>query len=88
MKPFVISFAIVFFYLNINAQSIAKILSKDHPVKSTQWGMKSTSFVDGYWEMVRPQLLKKFTKKLVDSIETYSMSMYYPAASVLPHLTL
>lgn len=69
---------ILFCSYAVIAQSPAKKLVKDHPVKSVQWGSVSVMFIDGYWDMARPQLLKQFTKKLADSLETYAMSMYQP----------
>jgi hypothetical protein len=79
MKQNFVLFVILLISLASGAQSLTKTLDKNHPVKTIEWGSRSTTFVDGFWEMVEPQLKKQFSKKLVDSIITYSMSMYYPS---------
>lgn len=75
----IFSLTAAFLAFQLHAQTLSKTLSKDRPVKGLNWGSMSINFVDGYWEMVRPQLEKKFTKKIVDSIETHAMSMYQPS---------
>ena len=75
----VIIILLVFTSLQLYAQTPANKFSREHPVKSVNWGGMSTTFVDGFWEMVMPQLRKVFTKKLADSIDRYSMFMYQPA---------
>lgn len=69
---------LLLFTVIARSQTLAKTLSKEHPVKSVNWGSKSSHFVYGYWEMAMPQIRKKFTKKLADSIEKYSISFYFP----------
>jgi hypothetical protein len=65
---------------NIEAQHLSGKLLKNHPVKSVQWGSVSVMFIDGFWDMASPQLRKKFTRKIADSLEAYSMSMYQPGS--------
>ena len=78
MKQFII-ILLLFAYSQLHAQTLANKFSREHPVKSVNWGGMSTTFVDGFWEMVMPQLRKVFTKKIADSIERYSLFMSQPA---------
>jgi hypothetical protein len=62
-----------------SAQTVATSFSKKDKVEVTNWDARSVSFISGYWEMARPQLIKKFSSELVDSIVAYSSSTSYPA---------
>lgn len=77
MKRNILLLALFIFSVTGYAQPLAKTFTKQ-PVKSIDWGTKSTSFVDGFWEMAAKELEKKFTKKMVDSMVKYGeSSMYY-----------
>ncbi|MGC4104003.1 hypothetical protein [Ferruginibacter sp.] len=65
--------------INVSAQKIATTFSKEKPVQSVEWGTRMVTAITGYWEMAIPQLKKKFTKKLVDSIEMYTAEYLCPA---------
>ena len=78
MRKIISCIVIFLFVITANAQPVAKNFSTKTPVKILQWGSRSVYQLDGYWEMARPQLLKKLSKKLVDSIENYNSEFYYP----------
>jgi hypothetical protein len=77
MKTYVVLFILIFCSFISSAQSLADVLTKK-PVKSVEWFAKSTVFAEGFWDMVAPQLEKQFTKKLADSIVTYSSPKHFP----------
>jgi hypothetical protein len=78
MKKIIFGIAILF-TVTVQAQPVAKTFSTKTPVKVLSWGSRSVRQLDGYWEMAKPQLLKKFSKKLADSIENYNSEFSYPA---------
>ena len=78
MKKILSVILILTFGFTANAQSVAKNFSTATPVKINAWGSRSVSFITGFWEMAIPQLKKKLSKQLVDSIYNYSSQMYQP----------
>lgn len=79
MKISLLLLAFMFTGTAIFTQPLAKKFTMQ-AVKSVDWGTKSKSFVDGFWEMAEKELQKKFTKKMVDSIVKYANSMYYASS--------
>lgn len=77
MKRNILLLVLSFITATAYTQPLAKAFTKQ-PVRSVDWGTKSKSFADGFWEMAATELQKKFTKKLVDSMVKYGEStMYY-----------
>jgi putative Ca2+/H+ antiporter (TMEM165/GDT1 family) len=80
MKKIIFCLAISLLTATAYAQPVAKTFSTKTPVKILEWGSRSVYLLDGYWEMATPQLQKKLSKKLVDSIKNYNSEFEYPAS--------
>jgi hypothetical protein len=80
MKKIIFCIAIFLFAITVQAQVVAKTFSTKTPVKILSWGSRSVYLLDGYWEMATPQLEKKLSKKLVDSIKNYNSEFDYPVS--------
>jgi hypothetical protein len=78
MKNFIAVTILILLAATSKAQTFAASFSIATPVKITSWGSRSVHFVSGYWDMARPQLEKKLSKRLVDSIISYSAEYLYP----------
>ncbi len=75
----ILSIAIVSFGMQIaNAQTVATSFSKKDKVEINRWDARGVLFLRGYWEMAKPQLAKKFSSSLVDSIVNYASANTYP----------
>jgi len=80
MKKIIVLIPFFLIIITGAAQTVAKTFSTKTPVTIVSWGNRSVYQMKGYWEMATPQLEKKFSKNLADSIKSYTSEIYYPTA--------
>jgi hypothetical protein len=78
MKNFIACTILLLLTITVKAQPAAKTFNTKAPVKIINWAGRSVYFADDYWTMARPQLEKKLSKALADSIITYAAEDLYP----------
>lgn len=80
MKNFIACTILMLLTITVKAQPAAKNFNTKAPVKIINWAGRSVYFAPDYWTMARPQLTKKLSQPLVDSIVTYAAEELYPPA--------